>query len=107
MARLISDRFRLEVRLGRDRDIEEWLGTDTALDRPVLVRLVSPEATDERRQRFLAAVRAAWRAARPPPRRRRSLIAVPPAHRPLPAPPPRAGFGGRCGSGQIDRGTQL
>ena len=59
MPPLISDRFRLEVRLGRDRDIEEWLGTDTALDRPVLVRLVGPEATPERRAAFLAAVRAA------------------------------------------------
>ena len=44
MPPLISDRFQLEVRLGRDRDIEEWLGTDTTLDRPVLVRLIGPDA---------------------------------------------------------------
>ncbi len=59
MPPLISDRFRLEVRLDRDRDVEEWLGTDTALDRPVLVRLLGPESSAERRGAFLAAVRAA------------------------------------------------
>lgn len=57
----IPDRYRLEVRIGRDEDLEQWLATDTTLDRPVLLRILGPEASDERRERFLAAVRAASR----------------------------------------------
>ncbi|MFP3916076.1 MAG: protein kinase [Actinomycetota bacterium] len=55
----VSDRFRLEVRLGRDGDIEEWLATDTSLDRPVLIRVLGPEASSNRRREFLEAVRKA------------------------------------------------
>ncbi len=57
----IPDRYRLEVRIGRDEDLEQWLATDTTLDRPVLLRILGPEASEERRSRFLAAVRAAAR----------------------------------------------
>ncbi len=52
-------RYRLHVRLGRDGDIEEWLATDTELDRPVLVRFLPPDAGPERAAAFLAPVRAA------------------------------------------------
>lgn len=52
-------RYRLEVRLGRDDDIEEWLATDEHLDRPVLIRLLGPDADDRRRREFLAIVQAA------------------------------------------------
>ena len=55
----IPDRFDLEMRLGRDGDIEEWLATDTSLDRPVLVRSLGPETTSARRREFVASVRAA------------------------------------------------
>ena len=55
----IPDRYRLEVRIGRDEDLEQWLATDTTLDRPVLLRILGPEASDNRRERFLAAVRSA------------------------------------------------
>lgn len=55
----VSDRFRLEVRLGRDGDIEEWLGTDTELDRPVLIRQLGPESSAERRRSFVGAVQQA------------------------------------------------
>lgn len=55
----VSDRFRLEVRLERDGDIEEWLATDTSLDRPVLIRLLGPEATPARRKEFVEAVQRA------------------------------------------------
>jgi hypothetical protein len=55
----IPERYRLEVRLGRDHDIEEWLGTDLNLDRPVLIRILGPEADTKRRAEFLAVVRAA------------------------------------------------
>ena len=55
----LPDRYRLEVRLGRDEDLEQWLATDTTLDRPVLLRILGPEATEDRRARFKAAVRAA------------------------------------------------
>ncbi len=55
----IPDRYQLEVRIGRDEDLEQWLATDTTLDRPVLLRILGPEASDERRERFLAAVRSA------------------------------------------------
>jgi serine/threonine protein kinase len=47
------------VRLGRDGDIEEWLATDTALDRPVLIRALDPTADENRRLTFAADVRAA------------------------------------------------
>ncbi len=52
----IPDRYSLEVRLGRDGDIEEWLATDTSLDRPVLIRSLGPESTPERRRRFVHSV---------------------------------------------------
>ena len=58
----IPDRYRLEVRLGRDEDVEEWFATDLELDRPVLIRVIGPEATRERGRAFLAAVRRASRA---------------------------------------------
>lgn len=57
----LPDRYRLEVRLDRDGDIEEWLGIDTSLDRPVLIRMLGPESTPERRGQFLEAMRAAAR----------------------------------------------
>jgi hypothetical protein len=38
----VSDRYRLEMRLGKDDDIEEWLATDTSLERPVLIRSLGP-----------------------------------------------------------------
>lgn len=59
MPPLLPDRYQLEVRLGREGDIEEWLATDKALDRPVLIRIVGPETTGERRAEFLDAVRGA------------------------------------------------
>ncbi len=55
---LVPSRFGLEVRLGQDSDIEEWLATDTSLDRPVLVRILSG-ASPRRRRQFLDSVRAA------------------------------------------------
>lgn len=55
----LPTRYRLEVRLGRDQDIEEWLATDEHLDRPVLIRLLGPDATEKRRSDFLKAVRGA------------------------------------------------
>ncbi len=54
----LPDRYRLEVRLGRDEDIEEWLATDETLDRPVLIEVLGPETTPARRRRFIEAVRA-------------------------------------------------
>ena len=54
-------RYRLEMRLGRDQDVEEWLATDLTLDRPVLVRVVGPEAEPYRQERFLGKVRSAAR----------------------------------------------
>lgn len=58
MAAELPARYQLEIRLGRDQDIEEWLATDLTLDRPVLVRMLGPEVGPERRSRFLADVRA-------------------------------------------------
>lgn len=55
----LPPRYRLEVRLGRDQDIEEWLATDTDLDRPVLVRLLGPDASHKRLKEFLSTVQAA------------------------------------------------
>lgn len=57
----LPSRYRLEVRLGRDQDVEEWLATDLILDRPVLVRVVGPEADPHRQERFLGKVRSAAR----------------------------------------------
>lgn len=57
----IPRRYRLEVRLGRDEDVEEWFATDLELDRPVLIRVIGPEATRARGRSFLAAVRRASR----------------------------------------------
>ncbi len=57
MPAALPKRFRPEVRLGRDGDTEAWLATDTALDRPVLVRSLGPETNPQRRQRFVEAVR--------------------------------------------------
>lgn len=59
MPAAIPDRYALEVRLGRDGDIEEWLATDTSLDRPVLIRSLGPESSVERRRQFVAAVTTA------------------------------------------------
>ena len=59
MPAAIPDRFRLEVRLGRDGDIEEWLATDVSLDRPVLVRSLGPETSPERRSEFVTSVSGA------------------------------------------------
>ncbi|MEX0863546.1 MAG: protein kinase [Acidimicrobiia bacterium] len=56
MATAIPDRFKLEMRLGRDGDIEEWLATDVSLDRPVLIRSLGPESSLERRRQFLEKV---------------------------------------------------
>ncbi|MEE8375040.1 MAG: hypothetical protein V3S26_01795 [Acidimicrobiia bacterium] len=53
MPAAIPDRFKLEMRLGRDGDIEEWLATDTSLDRPVLLRSLGPETTSKRRKQFV------------------------------------------------------
>lgn len=61
----IPDRYKLELRLGRDGDIEEWLATDTSLERPVLVRSLGPESTEERRSEFVEAVGQAAKVAHP------------------------------------------
>lgn len=59
MPAAIPDRYTLEVRLGRDGDIEEWLATDTSLDRPVLIRSLGPESSGERRKEFVRSVAGA------------------------------------------------
>lgn len=59
MPAAIPDRYSLEVRLGRDGDIEEWLATDNSLDRPVLIRSLGPESLGERRKEFVEAVAGA------------------------------------------------
>ena len=61
----IPDRYDLEIRLGRDGDIEEWLASDTSLQRPVLVRSLGPESTTRRREEFVAAVGAAAKTTHP------------------------------------------
>ena len=33
----LPERYRLNIRLGSDGDIEEWLAQDESLDRPVLI----------------------------------------------------------------------
>jgi len=63
MPAAVPDRFKLEMRLGRDGDIEEWLATDTSLDRPVLVRTLGPETSPDRRKRFVTGVSDAAKAA--------------------------------------------
>ena len=55
----LPPRYRLEIRLGRDEDIEEWLATDLDLNRPVLIRVIGPEASSRRREAFLEAVQQA------------------------------------------------
>ncbi|GMQ85470.1 MAG: hypothetical protein BMS9Abin07_1036 [Acidimicrobiia bacterium] len=55
----LPDRYRLNVRLGADGDVEEWLATDEHLERPVLVRFPGPAGTSDRMDGFLKAVRAA------------------------------------------------
>ncbi len=65
MAPPVSDRYRLEMRLGRDGDIEEWLATDTSLERPVLIRSVGPESSRERRAEFVSSVSGAAKPAHP------------------------------------------
>ena len=55
----LPDRYRLNIRLGSDGDIEEWLAKDDSLDRPVLVRYLAPESSTTRHQEFLSAVQAA------------------------------------------------
>ena len=61
----VPDRYRLEMRLGRDGDIEEWLATDISLERPVLVRSLGPESSPERRDQFAACVSNAAKVAHP------------------------------------------
>lgn len=53
MAPRLPERYQTQVRLGRDHDVEEWLAIDTTLDRPVLVRILSAEAPQQRRAEFL------------------------------------------------------
>ncbi len=59
MPAAIPDRYDLEIRQGRDNDIEEWLATDTSLERPVLIRSLGPESSPDRRDHFVASVSAA------------------------------------------------
>ena len=59
MPSAIPDRYSLEVRLGRDDDVEEWLASDRSLDRPVLIRSLGPESSPERRSQFVKNVSAA------------------------------------------------
>ena len=57
----LPPRYQLEIRLGRDEDVEEWFATDLELNRPVLIRVIGPEASRRRRESFLAAVQQASR----------------------------------------------
>lgn len=59
MPAAIPDRYELEIRLGRDGDIEEWLASDRSLDRPVLIRSLGPETDPERRKAFVESVSGA------------------------------------------------
>ena len=70
----VSDRYRLEMRLGRDDDIEEWLATDTSLERPVLIRSLGPESSQERRERSLAQVGPGMTATMPSEARQRRQV---------------------------------
>jgi serine/threonine protein kinase len=65
MPTAIPDRYRLDLRLGRDGDIEEWLASDTSLDRPVLIRSLGPDTGDERRKQFVTSVSEAAKAHHP------------------------------------------
>lgn len=65
MPAAIPDRYNLEIRLGRDGDIEEWLASDTSLDRPVLIRSLGPETTRDRRRQFVASVSGAAKTSHP------------------------------------------
>lgn len=65
MPAAIPDRYRLEMRLGRDGDIEEWLASDTSLDRPVLIRSLGPDTDEARRSQFVSSVSAAAKAHHP------------------------------------------
>jgi hypothetical protein len=55
----LPERYRLNIRLGSDGDIEEWFAQDDSLDRPVLIRYLAPESSSERHASFLENVRAA------------------------------------------------
>lgn len=55
----LPDRYELQVRLGRDGDVEEWLASDAILDRPVMIRILGPDSSPGRRVAFLHAVSAA------------------------------------------------
>ncbi len=59
MAPQLPDRYQTQVRLGRDGDIDEWLATDTALDRPILIRVLDSDATPARTTEFITGTRAA------------------------------------------------
>lgn len=59
MAPQLPDRYQTQVRLGRDGDIDEWLATDTALDRPVLIRVLDADASPARIAEFVTTTRAA------------------------------------------------
>ena len=61
----LPDRYRLEVRLGRNKGIEEWLATDTVLDRPVQIRVMGPEAPPSLREDYLTALRRSTSAFHP------------------------------------------
>ena len=55
----LPDRYRLNIRLGSDGDIEEWFAQDDMLDRPVLIRYLAPESASDRHISFLEKVRSA------------------------------------------------
>lgn len=55
----LPDRYRLNIRLGSDGDIEEWFALDETLDRPVLIRYLAPESSSARHASFLENVRSA------------------------------------------------
>ena len=59
MAPKLPKRYKTRIRLGRDGDVQEWLATDTSLDRPVLVRILESNADERRRLDFIDAVRSA------------------------------------------------
>ena len=59
MAPKLPKRYEPQVRLGRDGDVEEWLATDSSLDRPVLVRILESAARQDRRRDFIDGYRAA------------------------------------------------
>ncbi len=65
MPTAVPDRYKLELRIGRDGDIEEWLASDTSLDRPVLIRSLGPESSADRRKQFVSSVSDAAKAHHP------------------------------------------